>query len=90
MNLSKSLLGIALTCAAFVAFSLPFLMVHAQETPKETHGIAVANMDASVKPGDNFYLYANGDWIKRTEIPADRAAIGVLQNWTRYRGAEGL
>ena len=43
-----------------------------------THGINVANMDRSVTPGDNFYLYANGDWIKRTAIPADRAGIGVF------------
>jgi endothelin-converting enzyme/putative endopeptidase len=35
-------------------------------------------MERSVKPGDDFYDYANGDWIKRTEIPADRAGIGVF------------
>src|SRR5271163_4178224 len=59
--------------------SVPHVAVIAQETPKpETHGIAIANMDPSVKPGDNFYEYANGDWIKRTEIPADRAGIGVF------------
>ncbi len=44
----------------------------------ETHGIAVGNMDRSVKPGDDFYLYANGDWIKRTEIPPDRAGVNVF------------
>ncbi len=42
------------------------------------HGISAANMDRSVTPGDNFYLYTNGDWIKRTVIPPDRAAIGVF------------
>ena len=41
-----------------------------------THGIDVASIDRSVKPGDNFYLYANGKWIARTTIPADRASIG--------------
>ena len=52
---------------------------HAQDAPKqETHGIDVANMDRSVKPGDNFYLYCNGDWIKRTEIPPDRSRISVF------------
>ena len=57
---------------------LSFAML-AQNTPAQTtHGIAVANMDPSVKPGDNFYEYANGDWIKRTEIPADRSRIGVF------------
>jgi len=41
----------------------------------ETRGIVVANMDRSVKPGDDFYGYANGAWIKRTEIPPDRRYI---------------
>ncbi|HEY1203454.1 MAG: M13 family metallopeptidase [Bryobacteraceae bacterium] len=42
------------------------------------HGIAVANMDASAKPGDDFYQYTNGGWIQRTEIPPDRGQIGVF------------
>ncbi len=42
------------------------------------HGISVRNMDPSVKPGDNFFLYANGGWIDRTQIPADRASVGVF------------
>jgi len=41
-------------------------------------GIQPDNMDTSVKPGDNFYLYANGDWIKRTVIPPDRGSVGVF------------
>src|ERR1700683_1704720 len=45
---------------------------------QETHGIAIANMDRSVKPGDDFYDYANGDWITRTELPPDRARVGVF------------
>ncbi|HEY4901486.1 MAG TPA: M13 family metallopeptidase [Terriglobales bacterium] len=54
-------------------------MAFAQDTPVQaTHGIVVANMDRSVKPGDNFFEYADGDWIKRTVIPPDRARIGVF------------
>lgn len=44
----------------------------------DTHGIAIARMDRSVKPGDDFYRYANGDWIKSTEIPPDRGRISVF------------
>lgn len=33
-------------------------------------------MDTSVKPGDDFYAYANGTWNKTTEIPADRSSTG--------------
>jgi len=38
----------------------------------------VANLDTSVKPGDDFNEYANGGWIKRMEIPPDRGNIGVF------------
>lgn len=39
-------------------------------------GIDPAMMDKSVKPGDDFNLYANGAWLKATTIPADRSSIG--------------
>ncbi|MCL6683097.1 M13 family metallopeptidase [Sphingomonas alba] len=39
-------------------------------------GITKASMDTSVKPGDDFYAYANGAWMKSAEIPADRSSIG--------------
>lgn len=42
------------------------------------HGINVSSIDPSVRPGDNFYLFANGAWIKNTKLPADRVGIGVF------------
>jgi putative endopeptidase len=33
-------------------------------------------MDRSVKPGDDFWAYVNGDWDKTTQIAADRASAG--------------
>src|SRR6478735_484951 len=41
-------------------------------------GIQPSWMDTSVKPGDDFYTYANGGWMKTTEIPADRSSIGAF------------
>jgi putative endopeptidase len=41
-------------------------------------GISIPNMDPAVRPGDNFYLYANGGFISRTKLPADRSSIGVF------------
>ena len=35
-----------------------------------------AAMDSSVKPGDDFWAYVNGDWDKKTQIAADRASAG--------------
>ena len=58
----------------YALLTLPFFAARAQET----HGIVVANMDPSVRPGDDFFLFANGNWIKNTEIPADRSSIGVF------------
>jgi putative endopeptidase len=64
-----------LAAAAF----LSILAAFAQQAPApETHGIVVANIDRSVEPGNDFYRFANGDWIKRSEIPPDRAGIDVF------------
>jgi putative endopeptidase len=47
-------------------------------TTSAQHDIDHASMDTSVSPGDGFYHYANGTWLKNTEIPADRASYGVF------------
>jgi endothelin-converting enzyme/putative endopeptidase len=52
--------------------------IHAEDTTATTPGIAVSSMESSIRPGDNFYLYANGDWIKRTVLPPDRTSLGVF------------
>jgi putative endopeptidase len=44
----------------------------------DSHGIAFSNVNQTVKPGDDFYQYANGSWLERTQIPADRASVGVF------------
>ena len=41
-----------------------------------TYGIATANMDTSVKPGENFFEFVNGSWLANTDIPADRSRYG--------------
>jgi len=35
-----------------------------------------ANMDLSVKPGDDFYTYASGTWIKNNPVPAKETRWG--------------
>jgi putative endopeptidase len=39
-------------------------------------GIEKAWMDKAVTPGDDFYNYADGNWMKSAAIPADRSGIG--------------
>ncbi|MBX7248200.1 MAG: M13 family metallopeptidase [Caulobacteraceae bacterium] len=40
-----------------------------------TFGFDTAGMDRTVAPGDDFFAYANGNWVKTTEIPADRSSF---------------
>src|SRR5712675_2400336 len=35
-----------------------------------------ANMDTLVKPSEDFFMYANGGWIKRTPIPPEYSRWG--------------
>lgn len=35
-----------------------------------------AGMDTSIHPGDNFFMYANGTWIKNSTIPDDQSGWG--------------
>jgi predicted metalloendopeptidase len=49
-----------------------------EATQGSASGIDLAAMDKSVKPGDDFFAYANGNWVKNSEIPADRSSIGAF------------
>ena len=56
-----------------------------------SYGIATENIDSSVKPGDNFFKYVNGIWLKNTEIPADRSRYGsfsILRDKSEIRVRE--
>lgn len=72
MYFRKSLIALLLT--------FPFIAVRAEDTPSApvTHGIAVSSIDMSIRPGDDFYHYANGSWINRTQLPADRVSLGAF------------
>jgi putative endopeptidase len=51
-------------------------------------GLDTAGMDTSVAPGDDFYAYANGGWLKATPIPPDKAYYGagtILTDLTRQQ-----
>ena len=48
------------------------------QTASATHGIDLTAMDKSVTPGDDFFRYADGAWVARTQIPADRASVGIF------------
>jgi len=43
-----------------------------------TFGFDAAGMDRAVTPGDDFFDYANGTWIKTNEIPVDKSRYGMF------------
>jgi putative endopeptidase len=59
--------------ASFVLWSVPVRAL------VPAAGIDISGMDRSVDPGDDFFLYANGAWFDKAEIPADRTSLGVFQ-----------
>ena len=54
------------------------LMVLASCSQKQgvVPAINPADMDTSVKPGDDFYMYANGGWIKNNPLKPEYARYG--------------
>lgn len=43
----------------------------------------LSGMDSTIRPGDNFYAYANGNWVKNTSIPDDQSGWGSF--YTLYQ-----
>ena len=49
-------------------------------------GIDLSGIDHAVKPGNDFFEYANGEWLKTATIPADRSSINTF--YDVFRKAE--
>jgi putative endopeptidase len=46
------------------------------KVPSKTD-VLLAYMDTTVSPSDDFFLYANGTWIKNNPIPGDEGSWGI-------------
>jgi len=69
-----------LTLSLTGAMAAMLLFTTACTDPKEElrSGIISENMDTTIAPGNDFNTYVNGAWIKKTEIPPDKAMYGVF------------
>ena len=71
----------------YVLFIFIFLMLSCStQSTEKVKPLDRTNMDLTVKPGDNFYEYANGTWLKNNPIPPDYSRWGAFeilreQNW---------
>lgn len=69
MNFRKMLL-----CALLGA---PLMTFAAGENATK-HGIETKNLDPTVKPGEDFYLYACGGWMKNNPLGAEYSRFGTF------------
>src|SRR5215831_6000499 len=58
------------------------ILVHAEESPPMrlkcgAWGFDLAGRDRATKPGDDFFRYANGTWLDKTQIPPDKPAYSL-------------
>jgi predicted metalloendopeptidase len=55
------------------------LLASAGAHAQKTSGVDLANIDAAVRPQDDFFLNLNGKWLAKTEIPADKSSWGSFE-----------
>ena len=83
--------GAATRCAAVVALALSLLPTPSAraQAPAERPNAALENtVDRGIRPGDDFFSYANGSWLKATAIPAGKDRWGArneIDDITRQR-----
>ena len=69
--------GVAVT-VGLLACAVPVLTQSTPGTAKfGRFGLDLTSQKQGVRPGDDFWTYANGAWDARTEIAPDRASAGV-------------
>ena len=66
---------LALATASLAAFAIP-TAGNAAKPVLGTWGYDQSAMNSSVKPGDDFWAYVNGNWDQRTQIPGDHPSVG--------------
>lgn len=69
---------LSLFCLAVTAFAAPAPAREAANKPMYgAWGFDVGGADLKTKPGDDFFRYANGTWIDKTQIPPDKPAYSL-------------
>ena len=64
---------------ATIIMSLASCMQTSKDVVGYVPAFDTANMDLTVKPGDDFYQYANGIWIKNHPIPEEFSRYGAFE-----------
>jgi putative endopeptidase len=59
-------------------FSSCHQAVDSNMSSNQSDPLDIASQDSSVKPQSNFFLFANGTWLKTTEIPPSQSSWGAF------------
>lgn len=74
-QVSTGYAGLALLIVMCLAVISP--MAQTPLAKQSGRGVTLSYMDASAKPCQDFYQYANGHWLANNPIPADRSSWGA-------------
>lgn len=70
--MNKLFSGITAAAVFFAACNQP-----ASKQTAQKEDCLAAHLDTSIKPGDDFFAYANGGWLKANPIPGDETSYGI-------------
>lgn len=67
----------------FLSLGIPFLifmmlMMNGCKSEKKISGIDLTNLDTTARPGDDFYQFASGGWMKKNPLKGEYARYGTF------------
>ena len=65
-------------CAAAALTGIVTVAGDPPQSPALRSGLDLASIDRGVRPQDDLYRFANGAWLARADIPADRVSYGTF------------
>ena len=74
--------GLKILCAAALVASAIAAYADQAKPQYGAWGYDSAGTDKNTKPGDDFFRYANGAWLDKAQIPADKPAVSLRLEMT--------
>ena len=83
MKQRRAIYVTGLTIVLVVGMAFAAVRVTGQGKPQfGSWGVDLAGRDQTVKPGDDFFRYANGAWLDHAMIPGDKPGVSLRLKMT--------